>query len=102
MARSRLAGVSRRRVLRALCAASVEVRFHGGEIVVVCPGRHLRLGGRRGVGPVLLGHLLKELAAAGIPADQVEARLGRNVDARRRAARPSNGLSRCPTQRKKR
>lgn len=83
MSDPRLGGVSRRRVLRALRAESIEMRPRGGEIVIVFPGRHFRLGARKGVGPALLSRLLNELAATGVAAEKVSQRL-HGKDARRR------------------
>jgi hypothetical protein len=35
-------------------------------MIVICPNRHLRIGGRKGLGPVLLGRLIKELETSGV------------------------------------
>lgn len=82
MSDQRLGGVSRRRVLRALRAESIEMRPRGGEMVIVFPDRHLRLGARKGVGPVLLSRFLNELTAAGAAGEEVKQRLY-GKDARR-------------------
>lgn len=68
--------VSRRRVVRALEASGVELRSHGGEVIVVGPSFHFRFGARRGVGPVLLQRLIKEMARAGLSTELIEHRLG--------------------------
>jgi hypothetical protein len=87
MTYQRLGGVSRRCFVRALRAGNIEIRTQGGDVVIVFPGHHRRLGGRRGVGPLLLQQLLDDLAMSGVATDEVWESL-RGKHTRQRSARP--------------
>ena len=69
MAQQRHGVVSRRQVLRALEASGASLRHRGGEAVIDLGGRHYRLGGRDGIGPVSVQRLLNRMDAAGFPAE---------------------------------
>jgi hypothetical protein len=86
MAQPRYGVVSRRQVIRALEASGASLRHRGGEAVIDLGGRHYRLGGRNGVGPVAVQRLLNRMEVAGFSADGFEERLyGAPKGARKRS-----------------
>ncbi len=61
--------VSRKGLQRALEAVGAPFSHHGGEIVIALPGVHLRVGGRRGVSPLVVQRLLRRMELSGFPVE---------------------------------
>jgi hypothetical protein len=58
--------IDRRELATGLGAIGIEYRNAGGELVVVLPGAHLRIGGRDGVSGPAISRLVKALRKADI------------------------------------
>lgn len=75
MAARQFGWTSRTKFHRALVRSGLEVRHHGGELLVVCPYRHLRIGARDGIGPIMLEKLLRQLEQGGVASERIRALL---------------------------
>ena len=69
MNRRQAGTVSRKEVLRALCATGATVRHRGGEVIFDLHGRHFRLGCRNGVSPITLHRLEQRMVLAAYPVE---------------------------------